>query len=210
MLAELRPNSNIFAVARRGCGKTTIGKQFQELMHRKVIVDRNREYLSADGLYLENAIYAEGLQDFKDKLVICQDQDRYSLIFHFSPYENEDFVFDDICKWTYHAGDLTFVVEEVHHYCKPQFIPKWLKEIAASGRHKNIGYIFTSVSPSLINKLLFSLCDFYILGHLLNKNDRDYFRDQMGDDTIKLAYLKPREFYLYSTTLNESILIHSI
>lgn len=203
IISQLKPNSNIFLVARRGCGKTYLGQAIQGLMKRKVIIDRNGEYTG------DQYIFAFGFKDFSEKLVKLQDMESYALVFHFNPNENEYEVFDSICKLVYAAGDLTFVVEEVHHYCKPQFVPKWLKEIAASGRHRNIGYIFTSVSPSLINKLLFSLCDFYFIGHLLNKNDREYFSDVLGDDVKKITYLKPRQFYFYSVLNNESILIQT-
>lgn len=198
-MLQLKPDSNLLIVARRGRGKTFLNKKLLVPKLRKVIIDRNREYKKED---FDNTIIVEGFDNFIKMFRQVEHQERYTLVYWFNPNEgNQAVIFDAICKEVYESGNTTFVVEEIHAFCTPHFIGQWLQEIGASGRHRNIGYHFTTVSPSKMNKFLVGLCDFQIVGQLLTKTDREFFNETFAE-VQKFKSLPARTFYVYDVNLD--------
>ena len=174
-------------------------------MHRKVIIDTINEYKD-----LSYGVHVIGYNAFLNELNRVQNEEKFTIVFHFDPNDRREYseILNLICFLIYNVESIFLVIEEIHLLTSTRSdLPRYLMQIATTGAHKEIGYLFTSQRPSYVNKTLIAMCDYYFIGLLLDSADRDYFRDSLGESRKSLASLQNYQFVFYDTILNEKTII---
>lgn len=136
-------------------------------------------------------------------LVSLEKEKKFRVLFRFnlSMGESErESLFNRLCECIYHLGDVCLVIEEVHLYSSPQFLPLWLKNIALMGRHQKIGLICTSQRAGETNKTLLSMSTYVYCGQIIDLNDQKYIANFIGKEARALSELQDRTFIEYSSS----------
>lgn len=184
---------------KRGSGKTTLCKSLQRAFPRVVIIDLMREYSADDGFVVQN------LQDFARVLIALtrsrgQGQAKtFRVIFQFDLENSSDECadFDTAMHLLYQFGDCMIVIEEIHHYCRNEWLPEWLRKIILVGRHKKLGIIATSQKPATVSKTFTSQCHHWFVARMFERNDLKYFFDCIGEQAQCLENLQQFKFLHY-------------
>lgn len=187
----------IFILGRSGCGKSFLGKSIQQKFDRLVVVDSLHEYNGGDFDFV-----VDSAKSFMRALLDLEKQKSFKILFRFSIYWNDETKegeFDRLCEIIYHFGNTCLVIEEIHLYSSPQFLPLWLKNIALMGRHQNISLICTSQRAGETNKTLLSMSTFIYCGQIIDLNDQKYISTFIGKDARALSELEDRTFIEYSS-----------
>lgn len=178
---------------RTGSGKTTLSKHIQKAFPKKVIFDRVREYFPEPGD--ENYKIVESFESFAVAIKAAMHLDRFKIIFRF-PIEatNHDTVFNEALRVLYYVGNVTVVVDEVHNFATTHYLPRYLKEILLTGRHRRVSLITTSQRPANVHKDLVSQCGHLFVGQVHERNDIKYLESAIGDDARRLINIEQYHF----------------
>lgn len=177
-------------MGRSGCGKSYLCRNLQLMWPRRVIIDTLGEYNDE----------REKFNSFKaisDRLIVAsrENHDEFTLVYQFNPEnENADDLFNELIRILYYFGNILIVIEEVQLYSNPHFLPHWLRNTLLTGRHRNVGLIFTSQRPGEVNKTIVSQCRHLFCGNLIDKNDINYVSAFLNKSSNKLINLKDRKF----------------
>lgn len=196
-MRSYKPTDKIFILGRSGCGKSFLGKTIQEKFNRLIVIDSLYEYSGGDFDFVVDSYPA-----FLGALINLENQKNFKVLFRFnlSMVEVErEALFNRLCECIYQLGDVCLVIEEVHLYSSPQFLPHWLKNIALMGRHQKIGLICTSQRAGETNKTLLSMSTFVYCGQIIDLNDQKYIANFIGKDARALSELQDRTFIEYSS-----------
>ncbi len=182
----------ITALGRRGSGKTSLSRWIQTVYPRVVIFDRLNEYPEEHG---PGKWTVRTFDEFCEAVKGSHGLKRFKILFQFDIEEdNHSAVFDEAMRVIYYRGDLCVVVEEVHHFATAHHLPKWLKEVLLTGRHRALALIATSQRPAEVHKTLLSQCHHIFCGTLNEANDVKYLASVMGSAARRVAALKPFQF----------------
>ena len=186
-------NDKFALLAKTKSGKSYLGKIIQKLYPRRIVIDTTYEYDESFG----EIIY--GFTTFAKRLKEIENVDEYSIIFRFNHEDqNQDEIFEQICRLVFYLGDTFFVVEEIHLHSNTHNINHWLLRIATMGSHQGIGYLLTTQRPSLIHKTLLTQCDHIFVGQLIDENDISYVKSFLRDEAKTIHTLEPRNFIYFS------------
>lgn len=183
----------ILTMGMKKSGKTHLSKKIAEKFPRQIIVDPMNEY-SGDSIFYD-------FKAFKRKLgEINQTRpDRYRIVFRFhDDIEDPIPVFNEVCRLVYALGDCTFIADELHDFCTPQFLPHWFKNILMKGRHKGLSGIFITQRPSQLNKAVFSQVSHFFIGQLHEANDIKHVSNFVSVAKETLIHIGRRRFYYFS------------
>jgi DNA helicase HerA-like ATPase len=187
---KLKQTDKILIVGRSGCGKSYLGRKIAEAFPRLIIFDSLNEYEKS-----ENDIYT--FEQFTDviKKIHNEKINKYKLIIKFdTSFEDSKEKFDHYIRILYELGNVIVVIEETQDYCTSYFIARWFKKAMTSGRHKNLGFIFTTQRPSFLNKTVLSQSTHIFVGNLIDKNDVTLVSNFMGANKENISHLNDREF----------------
>lgn len=191
---EFSDTDKIFCMGRSGCGKSFLAKRIQEKYPRKIIFDTLFEYET------KNVDSVDNFNSFCEKLkkINKEKPKQFTLIYRLDLDSDDNTIeLDEALKLIYHLGDCLVVIEEVQIFASSHNIPKWLKNIVLTGRHQNIGVLFTSQRMGEINKTILSQCGHLFIGNMVEQNDQKYISGFIGDDVVELAGLQDREFIYF-------------
>ena len=187
------PTDCILVLGQRGCGKSHLAKNLQNLWPRKVVIDSLNEY--KDGYIVHN------FYDFADTLPAMHETKQKEVVivyqFDFESHISEA-EFTQVIRLCYYLGNIQIVVEEVQLYATPHNIPKYLENALLTGRHQNLSLMFTSQRPGAVNKTLFSQCSHIFVGRISEGNDLKYLSSILNQDADKLISLADRRFLYFS------------
>ncbi|MCM2278322.1 MAG: hypothetical protein NDJ89_09625 [Oligoflexia bacterium] len=191
----------ITILGKRGSGKTTLARKIQRdrAFPRLVIFDRLREYSNERG---PGVHFVSTFDGFGRAIRETMDAPAFKLIFQFDiEADNHDDVFNEAlrvcymrqraCRW---QSSLCLVIDEVHNFASPHFIPKWLKECLLTGRHENIGLISCSQRPANVNKNILSQSHHIFCSNFNEANDFNYLKEFMGSHAAQLRTLRQYQF----------------
>lgn len=189
----------IFIMGRSGCGKSHLAKIIQEIWPRKIIVDTLDEY--PDDQY--HCVYS--FDEFSQFLIQNQNTPKFSLVYKFNVENNsQDIEFNEVMRLCYYFGNVLIVIEELQFFASIHDLPKWLKNCCLTGRHRNIGMLFTSQRIGEINKTVLSQCSHIFVGQMIEKNDIQYISSFLNQDSKRLAGLPERRFlYFHAGKITE-------
>lgn len=187
-----------FILGRSGCGKSFLGKSIQQSFNRKIVIDSLHEYNGGD---------FDFVVDTYKSLIACmlavQNQSKFSILFRFNlnlDEESQIQEFNKICEAVYNFGNVLLVVEEVHLYSSPQFLPHWLKNLTLMGRHKEVALLFTTQRAGETNKTLLAMSTHVFCGQMIDKNDQNYVASFIGKNSADLARLPDRTFFHFKSS----------
>jgi DNA helicase HerA-like ATPase len=188
-------------MGQRGCGKSFLGKRWQSLWPRRVIVDGLFEYTGADGKIVSNFF------EFTKELLRLEREkpDGFVLIYQFDPESQvSEQEFNEIVRLCYYLGNLLLVIEEIQDYATAHRLPHWLKKALLTGRHQNLSLLFTTQRPGELHKTILSQCAHVFCGKITEGNDLRYLSNYFRDETDRLALLPVRRFlYLHDGKISE-------
>lgn len=196
-MRSYKPTDKIFILGRSGCGKSFLGKSIQDQFDRLVVIDSLYEYSGSDFDFV-----VDSYQSFLNALVHLEKEKNFKILFRFNlamGNSEREILFDRACECIYQLGDVCLVIEEVHLYSSPQFLPHWFKNIALMGRHQNIGLICTSQRAGETNKTLLSMSTYVYCGQIIDLNDQKYIANFIGKEARALSELQDRTFIEYSS-----------
>jgi ABC-type dipeptide/oligopeptide/nickel transport system ATPase component len=184
-------------MGRSGCGKSHLGQKFADMFPRLIIFDTVNEYHTTEH---DNVISSlDDLERFI-RYVDTHEIHRFKVYVKFSiETQEKEMIFDHMMRVLYYWGNCMVVVEEVHEYCTPHFIGKYFKYCMTSGRHRNLGFIFTTQRPALINKTIMSQSTHIFVGNLIDRNDAKTVANFIGKDSKDLSELEDCIFFWFST-----------
>lgn len=104
--------------------------------------------------------------------------------------------FDMACRIAYTVGNITFVVEELKLFTKPNKAPHWWARLCLQGRHRGVRIIGTSQRPAHIDKDFLGNCtEVRVAGGFRYVEDARAAASAMPGVTYhELMRLKPLEF----------------
>lgn len=184
-------------MGRSGCGKSTLGHSFADMYPRLIIFDTINEYNTN-----ENDNVIRNLDDLERfiRFIDSNDIHRFKAFVKFTiETKNKELIFDHMMRILYYWGNCMCVVEEIHHYCTPHKIGEYFNYCMTSGRHKNLGFIFTTQRPALINKTVMSQSTHILVGNLIDRNDATTVANFIGKNSKDLADLEDCVFFWFTT-----------
>jgi ABC-type dipeptide/oligopeptide/nickel transport system ATPase component len=186
-----KPTDKISLIGRSGCGKSYLGKMIQKVFPRVIIFDSLDEYPVQ-----ENDIHT--FEQFMNFCRIASDLPKFRVIVRFNIDEqNTSILFEQYMRCLYFLGDVLIVVEETQDYCSPHKIGHYFKKCLTSGRHRGLGFIFTTQRPALISKTVLSQSTHVFVGNLIDKDDSDTMGKLMARKGAEFSLLKDREFFWF-------------
>lgn len=181
-------SDKIAIMGRSGCGKSYLCKKLQDVWPRKVIIDSLNEYHSEKEKFND-------FIEFTERLKELEKSPEFTLVYQFSPEQTQtDLEFNELMRVLYYLGNVLIVIEEVQTYSNPHYLPHWLKVAILTGRHRNVGFIFTTQRAGELNKTVVSQCAHIFCGNLMDKNDINYCSSLFNKFSDELINLKNREF----------------
>jgi hypothetical protein len=183
-------SDKILIMGRSGCGKSFLCRNLQTMWPRRVIIDSLGEYNDEPEKF-------NSFNSISNRLITAsrENHEEFTLVFQFDPEnENADETFNELIRILYYFGNILIVIEEVQLYSNPHFLPHWLRNSLLTGRHRNVGLIFTSQRPGEVNKTIVSQCRHLFCGNLIDKNDINYVAGFLNSESNKLINLKDRKF----------------
>lgn len=193
---KFRPIEKFLIMGRSGCGKSTLGRFITAMYPRVIIFDTLNEYPSTP-----TDIYS--MDDLARFINYVEDNhiNNFKVIVRFNiETDQRELIFDQMMRVFYYWGNIFIVVEEIQDYCTPHNIGKYFKFCMTSGRHKNLGFLFTTQRPALINKTVLSQSTHIFTGNLIDHNDQKAIANFIGKDSKDLATLKDQEFLWFTPT----------
>lgn len=159
-------HSNITIFGMTGSGKSVLCRQLQGYFKNVIVFDTLYEYQDHEGVIFKD------FNSFAHYLISTQHQDIIpKLIIRFNPDIDENNEINNYLKMIYFRGDCTVVLEEVQNYASVYKIPKYLKQIALTGRHKKVNFITTTQRIAEIHKSLLSQAHHVFSGFTDNSLD---------------------------------------
>jgi len=159
-------HSNITIFGMTGSGKSVLCRNLQGYFKNVIVFDTLFEYSNNEGLVFNN------FNQFADYLILTKnDLIIPKLIIRFNPDIDETSEINNYLKMIYFRGDCTVVLEEVQNYASVHKIPKYLKQISLTGRHKKVNFITTTQRIAEIHKSLLSQAHHVFCGFTDNSLD---------------------------------------
>ena len=194
---KFKQTDKILVVGRSGCGKSFLGKKLASVFPRLVIFDSLNEYPPSDYDVESFDQFAGYIRQISENKI-----SRFKLIIKFdTSLEDCKEIFDHYMHVLYELGNTFIVIEEVQDYCTPYFIGRWFKKSMTSGRHKNLGFLFTTQRPSFLNKTVLSQSTNIFVGNLIDRNDSMTISQLLDSDKKEISSLNDREFLWFNPTL---------
>jgi hypothetical protein len=188
----LKSTDVFLSLGRRGSGKSYLARRISEAYPRKVIFDSLGEFSDSDGI----VVYS--FEEFCQKIIETEHSQAFTLIFQFDP-ESDSHVneFNQALRILWHRGNVLIVVEEIQLYSSPHSMCMWLRNCLLTGRHRNVGLIFTTQRPGECHKTIISQANHVFCGSLHERNDIEYTRSVLADRAYDLSTLPEREFLYF-------------
>lgn len=159
-------HSNITIFGMTGSGKSVLCRNLQGYFKNVIVFDTLYEYSDNEGLVFNN------FNQFCDYLIMTKNDEIIpKLIIRFNPDIDENSEINNYLKMIYFRGDCTVVLEEVQNYASVYKIPKYLKQISLTGRHKKVNFITTTQRIAEIHKSLLSQAHHVFSGFTDNSLD---------------------------------------
>jgi ABC-type dipeptide/oligopeptide/nickel transport system ATPase component len=197
MSRKFKPTDKIAILGRSGCGKSHLGKDAQKQFPRKIVVDTLYEYNGGD---------FDFVVDTRKSLIAAmsavEQNEKFSILYRFNlknSEEDKNADFDFICEAVYIFGNVLLVVEEIHLYSTPHFLPTWLKNLALMGRHQKVALIYTSQRAGETNKTLLSMSNYVYCGQMIDLNDQKYIGNFIGKEARALSEIPDRSFIEFNS-----------
>lgn len=192
-MSELFKSTDVFlTLGRRGSGKSYLARRLSEAYPRKVIFDSLGEYSDSDG------VICHSFDSFCEEVLKTENSPSFTLIYQFDvESENNANEFNQALRVLYFRGSVLIIVEEIQLYSSPHNLPVWLKNCLLTGRHRNLGLMFTTQRPGECHKTIISQSNHVFCGSLHEKNDIEYTRCVLGERAYDLATLKERHFIYF-------------
>lgn len=197
-------HSNITIFGMTGSGKSVLCRKLQEYFENVIVFDTLHEYNQSEGLIFTN------FHSFSQYLIQTQNQPSLPrLIIRFSPDIDETNEIDHYLKMIYHRGNCTVVLEEVQNFASVHKIPKYLKQISLTGRHKRVNFITTTQRIAEIHKSLLSQAHHIFSAYADNPTEiktliENGFTTELLDnlDQYQFIWKNGREYYKIDNQLN--------
>lgn len=194
---KFKQTDKILCVGRSGCGKSFLGKKLASVFPRLVIFDSLDEYPKSEHDIHSFNQFASYIKQISDQKIR-----KFKLIIKFdTSLDDCKELFDHYMHILYELGDVFTVIEEVQDYCSPYFIGRWFKKSMTSGRHRNMGFLFTTQRPSFLNKTVLSQSTNIFVGNLIDRNDSMTISQLLDSDKKEITSLNDREFLWFNPTL---------
>lgn len=201
----LTQHSNITIFGMTGSGKSVLCRTLQEYFKNIIVFDTLYEYQDNEGIvfydfnsFSKYLIETQYLEIFPSKIII-----------RFSPDIDETTEINNYLKLIYFRGDCTIVLEEVQNFASVHKIPKYLKQISLTGRHKKVNFITTTQRIAEIHKSLISQAHHVFSGFTDNPNDiktlnENGFSAKLVEQVFQYEFIwkNNREYYMVDNKLN--------
>lgn len=174
-----------------GCGKTT------ELKKRLAKKKRSRTFIWSPKEPLDNyaALYAGSVvvrkaSEVLDLLAKAGKRGSFHIVFQPTLDQGRDMaLFDVVCKMLLAAGNLTFVVDELHSVTQPGNAPHGWRKINFMGRGYGIEVFGLSQRPASVDKAFMGALSFIHVGRLPHPPDQKSCAEVLGVDRAEVAAL---------------------
>lgn len=188
----LKSTDVFLSLGRRGSGKSYLAKKIASVYPRRVIFDSLGEFSDEHGDVVLN------FDEFCQKIRDTEHSRSFTIIFQFDP-ESESHVseFNQALRILWHRGNVLILIEEIQLYSSPHSMCLWLQNCLLTGRHRNIGLIFTTQRPGECHKTIISQANHVFCGSLHEKNDIEYTRSILGSKSYELSSLPERQFLYF-------------
>jgi DNA helicase HerA-like ATPase len=162
-----------------GEGKTTLSKYVQRAFPRTIVVDTMREYFDS-----ECDVRVRSVAELGSVLKITRADKlkNFRIVYQWEGVDPKEEIadFERVVELTYLVGDIHLVVEELQEYCRPGWLPPWLRRAVLTGRHKGMGITATSQRPAEVAKSFISNCRHVFAARFELPNDVAFFEKDLG------------------------------
>lgn len=180
-----------------GCGKTTrLSRRLEQggRKRKRTIIYSPKEELDNYAALYPGSVVVTTLTEAK-KVIKAAGKGEFHLVF--KPRRNrasDTAMFSVLCKMAMAAGNLTFIVDELHTVTLPSWAPDGWSELNFMGRGFGVEVFGMSQRPASVDKdFMGSLSEIYV-GRLPNPDDQKACARILGIDVAEVAALQGFEF----------------
>lgn len=198
---DIKATDCITVVGQRGCGKSHLAREINNLFPRSLIIDPAYDWIEGEKV--------NSFDQLTTKLINKKNNNdkKFKLIFQFNPDQgNKDAYFNHILRLCYHFGNLQVVIDEVQLFTNPHYLPEYFKNLLFIGRHKGVSIMAITQRPAQLNKSILSQSSHVFVGQLHEKNDLRSVADFLNEDTDKLIQMPKRHFLYFSPENGKKII----
>lgn len=173
----------------RGSGKTHLCRTIQQYFGNVFIIDVTGEYRNEENVFFN-------FKTFSDFVIESQNDNNIRAILSL-PIGRDDQteIADAAIELLYHRGNCLIVIEEIHNFATTHYLPPYFRHLALTGRHQNVGYVFTTQRIAEVNKTILTQCRFKFAGHVDNPTDERTLKE-WGYQLNELNELNDFEFLM--------------
>ena len=194
-------NRIVGIVGRKGSGKSTRTAVLVKHAPRIVVFDPMEDHRAAlpdhfEGLEDIEAVWEYFNQASREETFACS----------YTPGDDPEREFEELCKVVYEYGNVLLVVEEVPIVVKANYLPKTFGRIVRTGRHRDIDILWTAQRASEVARTLTASTDIWIFFSQTEPRDLDAIAERCGRDIAdKVAALGLHDFFVWDAIAREVI-----
>jgi len=168
-------NRIVGVVGRKGSGKSTRVAMQLKYCPRILVWDPMEDHSD----WLPDAF--EGVDDDLDEY-FRQARRAKTFACSFTPVEDLEEEFEEVCRLVYDYGRMLFVVEEAPLVLKAGYMPPAFGRIVRTGRHRQLDLLWTAQRASEVSRTLTSATDIWIFYSQTEPRDLDAIAERCGRD----------------------------
>lgn len=173
---DFRANHVTAILGRRGCGKSTLSKNIQNVYPRRFIFDVVNDYPHV-------AHKIQEFQQLKNYLPVLKSAKHFEIVFQAPPFQDRKkrtLVFDHVLRVLFTVKNLTVVIGEVQTFSHSHMMTEGFEDTLMMGRHANVSMIIDTQRTANMHKDIVGMCDHIFMGQMHEKNDIIYLADSTG------------------------------
>ena len=186
----IQSNQRIAIFGKTRSGKTVFARSLLKFYDRCIFHDRKHESIDLIRSHHFKPIYTPA------ELISALQKGFKRILYLPADPGIEDF--DEVCRITYYAMNITLFVDEAQSYASSSTIPFYFSEILRLGAQRNVGCVILSQRPRSMTNFVISEAEIIISFKLQLATDRRKIVEVVGPEVDEpLRTMPPYHFMLY-------------
>lgn len=178
----------IAILGRSGSGKSFLAQKIASVYPRLFIFDTLYEYSN-------NGETVHTFEDFSENLIRNENSQEFVTVIQFDIEDSGNTQeFNEMLRCIYYRGNCTIFIDEIQNFSNVHQMPDWLRKTCLTGRHRQIGLIYTTQRPGELHKTILSQASKVFCGNLHTLSDIRTMSNYLGKSDNEISELPDRKF----------------